>query len=189
MFTSLTKIFSGEGDILAGSIILNPKSKWIEEFKNALNDIQIPALSNSDTVKLEKASRNVYERVINHNDACLNLKRRLENHHKIKNIYHPENCPNFNSILKQENGYGCLISFELNGGLNAAKKFYDALRISKGPSLGTKFTLACPYVQLAHYDELSWAESLGIPSHLIRISVGLENKEKLWDIFSDALKD
>ena len=39
VFTSLTKIFSGSGDILAGSLILNPKSKWIDQFRNALNEI------------------------------------------------------------------------------------------------------------------------------------------------------
>merc|ERR1711991_1285311 len=45
VFTSLTKIFSGSGDILAGSLILNPKSKWIDQFRNALNEINLPILS------------------------------------------------------------------------------------------------------------------------------------------------
>ena len=53
--------------------------------------------------------------------------------------------------------------------------FYDALSLPKGPSLGTNFTLVCPYALLAHYNELSWAESYGVPRNLIRISVGLED--------------
>ena len=48
VFTSLTKIFSGSGDILAGSLILNPKSRWIDQFRNALNDINLPMLSDGD---------------------------------------------------------------------------------------------------------------------------------------------
>ena len=59
VFTSLTKIFSGSGDILAGSLILNPKSKWIDQFRNALNEINLPTLSDGDTVYLEKVSRDV----------------------------------------------------------------------------------------------------------------------------------
>ena len=189
VFTSLTKIFSGSGDILAGSLILNPKSRWIDQFRNALNEINLPILSDGDIVYLEKVSRDLNERVFKQNKACLELKKRLETHGEIKNIFHPENCPNFNSILVPEGGYGCLLSFELKGGLTKAKKFYDSLRISKGPSLGTKFTLVCPYVLLAHYDELDWAESFGIPSHLIRVSVGLENQDLLWKTFSQALSN
>ena len=189
VFTSLTKIFSGSGDILAGSLILNPKSKWIDQFRNALSEINLPMLSDGDIVSLEKVSRDVNQRVFEQNQTCLELKKRLETNKEIKNIFHPENCPNFNSILTSNGGYGCLLSFELKGGINKAKKFYDSLHISKGPSLGTKFTLVCPYVLLAHYDELDWAESFGIPSHLIRVSVGLEEKDHLLRIFSEALNN
>ena len=94
-----------------------------------------------------------------------------------------------NSLLKENGGYGCLLSFELKGGLEETRAFYDSLRISKGPSLGTKFTIVCPYVQLAHYNELDWAESFGIPSKLIRVSVGLEDIEELWEIFDSALEN
>ncbi len=187
VFTSLTKIFAGSGDIMGGSLIINPKSKWINELKNALNKIKIPTLSQADLIALELASRNIEERVLIQNDNCLKLKRRLDKHKSIKKVYHPESCQNFNSIRKKNGGYGCLLSFEIKGGIEKTKTFYDNLKISKGPSLGTKFTLVCPYVFLAHYNELSWAESFGIPSHLIRVSVGLENEKILWDIFSEAL--
>ena len=160
-----------------------------DRFRNALNEINLPILSDGDIVYLEKVSRDVNQRVFEQNKACLELKKRLETHSEIKNIFHPENCPNFNSLLTSDGGYGCLLSFELNGGLNKAKKFYDSLQVSKGPSLGTKFTLVCPYVLLAHYDELDWAESFGIPSHLIRVSVGLEDQDQLWKTFSEALNN
>ena len=187
VFTSLTKIFAGTGDILAGSFILNPRSKWIKEFKEALSEIEIPDLSDSDIVSLEKASRDIVYRVKKQNKSCLELKKRLEDHKSIKRIFHPEKCKNYISILKDSGGYGCLFSFELKGGFEKTKQFYDSLQLTKGPSLGTKFTLVSPYVQLAHYKELSWAESFGIPSHLIRVSVGLEDIEVLLGKFSKAL--
>jgi len=49
------------------------------------------------------------------------------------------------------------------------------------------FTLACPYALLAHYAELDWAERCGVPRHLIRVSVGLEPPEELWERFERAL--
>ena len=67
-----------------------------------------------------------------------------------------------------------------------APKFYDALRVSKGPSLGTNFTLACPYTLLAHFDELDWVESIGVSPHLVRVSIGLEEVDDLARRFDDA---
>ena len=189
VFTSLTKIFAGTGTILAGSLILNPKSKWIKNFQDAIHKIQIPKLSDNDLIELEISSRDIEERVYQQNNNCLKLKKKLETHKSIKKVFHPENCENFNSIIKYKGGYGCLLSFELNGGIEKTKSFYDSLQISKGPSLGTHFTLVSPYVMLAHYNELNWARSYGIPPHLIRVSVGLEDPEILWKIFSRALND
>jgi cystathionine gamma-synthase len=64
---------------------------------------------------------------------------------------------------------------------------YDALRVTKGPSLGTDFTLACPYTLLAHYDELPWVESLGVSRWLLRVSTGLEPTSDLLARFEEAL--
>ena len=71
---------------------------------------------------------------------------------------------------------------------SAARAFYDALPCAKGPSLGTNFTLACPYTILAHYCELEWAAEYGIEEHIVRISVGMEDKRMLLEGFTEALK-
>ena len=52
---------------------------------------------------------------------------------------------------------------------------------------GTVFTLACPFTLLAHYTELEWAESCGVSRNLIRLSVGLEDPEDLWQRLDRAL--
>jgi len=50
------------------------------------------------------------------------------------------------------------------------------------------FTLACPFTLLAHYTELDWVESCGVPRNLIRLSVGLEHVEELWGRIERALE-
>jgi len=70
----------------------------------------------------------------------------------------------------------------------AAQKFYDALEVNKGPSLGTNYTLVCPYTMLAHYNEREFAERAGVAFHLIRVSVGLESFGELQEKFEKALK-
>lgn len=189
IFTSLTKSFAGKGDILAGSLVISPESFWKKELVeiNLLINENLPLLSDPDSIALEKASRDFAARIPLLNNSCLLLKRKLEQHPKISRVLHPENCPNFNSIKREGAGYGCLLSFEIRKGTTNASKFYDSLKVCKGPSLGTNFTLACPYVLLAHYEELKWAQECGVPQDLIRVSVGLEEPESLWERFAKAL--
>jgi cystathionine gamma-synthase len=47
--------------------------------------------------------------------------------------------------------------------------------------------LACPYTILAHYGELEWAAKFGVEEGLVRVSVGMENKEDLLKLFEKAL--
>jgi len=63
--------------------------------------------------------------------------------------------------------------------------------MAKGPSLGTEFTIAMPYVYLAHYDYLKNEAgkqkliSLGINPNLLRISVGIEPIDKIIAAFEN----
>ena len=107
----------------------------------------------------------------------------------MQRVLHPKNCPNFRALMRSGAGHGCLLSFELKDGQERSKRVYDSLRISKGPSLGAHFSLVCPYTQLAHYDELSWAKQCGVPADLLRVSVGLEDPDALWIRFEQAFAD
>jgi len=185
LFTSLTKSFAGRGDVMAGSLLVSPSSPWSDQLMAALN----PAaeLSDPDAIALEQASRDVAERVPQLDRNCLALADQLQQHPAVERVLHPRHCLNYKALMRTGAGYGCLLSFVLKEGEPKAQRVYDALRVSKGPSLGTNFTLVCPYTQLAHYNELPWAERCGVPSHLLRVSVGLENPSELWERFELAL--
>ncbi|KFY49618.1 hypothetical protein V495_00514 [Pseudogymnoascus sp. VKM F-4514 (FW-929)] len=70
---------------------------------------------------------------------------------------------------------------------DAAIAFHDALDVAKGASLGTNFTLCCPYTLLAHFSELEWAAKFGVVEHLVRISVDVVDLEILASIVQRAL--
>ncbi|KAF9460007.1 hypothetical protein BDZ94DRAFT_1170557, partial [Collybia nuda] len=84
-------------------------------------------------------------------------------------------------------GFGGLFSMTFTSSA-ASEAFFDALPCYKGPSLGTNFTLACPFTILAHFAELDWAAQYGVEEGLVRISVGMEDKELLLHSFETALK-
>lgn len=84
-------------------------------------------------------------------------------------------------------GFGGLFSLTFTSS-TASEAFFDALPCYKGPSLGTNFTLACPFTILAHFTELDWAAQYGVEEGLVRVSVGMEDKELLLRSFETALK-
>ena len=185
IFTSLTKSFAGRGDVMAGGLLVSPHSPWSDQLMAAVSPLA--ELSDADAIALEEASRDAAERVPQLDRNCLALAEQLRRHPLVDQVLHPSDCPNFQALMRPGAGHGCLLSFTLKEDEAKVERVYDALRVSKGPSLGTQFTLTCPYTQLAHYDELAWAARCGVPSHLLRVSVGLEDPKDLWQRFELAL--
>ena len=187
IFSSLTKSFAGRGDVLSGSLVVSPCSQWEQTFRDQRSTAGFIGLDDADAMALEQGSRDVQARVPELNRHAQALAAKLSNHPAVARVYYPDQCANFRSLLRPGAGHGCLLSFELKGGSDQAQAVYDRLSVCKGPSLGTPFTLVCPYVLLAHYDELAWAKACGVPSHLLRVSVGLEQPEEIWQRFERAL--
>lgn len=179
--TSLTKAFSGVGDVLAGCVILNRASRFYSQFLAFLTREADHDLWSGDATALERNSRDFEERVRLTSGNASVLAAFLESHSKVKRVYHArhDGGEGYEAIRREGGGYGSLFSMVLQDAGKTSPSYYDRLNVSKGPSLGTNFTLACPYTLLAHYDELPWAESCGVDRFLIRVSVGLESVEDL----------
>jgi cystathionine gamma-synthase len=188
--TSLTKFVSGVGDVMAGAVTLNPGSPIHEPLSKILAEASLEApLFALDAIVLEENSRDFESRAPRVNANAEAIYDFLADHPKVARIWYPKNeTPEFyRSAMRDRGGFGGLMSILLDDSHNASPRFFDALEISKGPSLGTNFSLACPYTLLAHYRELPWAESCGVSRNLIRIWTGLEPPEELLGRLEKAL--
>jgi cystathionine gamma-synthase len=187
--TSLTKSFSGVGDVLAGSVVLNRKSPHHAAFSAFLTAHADHELWRGDAVALELNSRDFAQRAVTMSRNAKALAEHLRSHPKVDRVWHAatEGGRGYEFIRRENGGHGCLFSFTLKNPEQTSPKFYDALRVCKGPSLGTNFTLVCPYTLLAHYEELDWVESVGVSRWLIRVSAGLEDTTDLIARFDEAL--
>ena len=86
-------------------------------------------------------------------------------------------------------GYGGMMSYELKGSLNDAIRLTERLKIGfLAASLGGIQTLVSqPAVMTHHQLTREEREKTGIPDALIRLSVGIEDKEDIISDFEQAL--
>ncbi|GAA6022355.1 hypothetical protein JCM11491_003232 [Sporobolomyces phaffii] len=221
--SSLTKVFSGDSNVMGGSLVLNPKGPFYPVLKAHQEATYEDTYFDEDVIYMERNSRDFQLRVTTENanaemmcDYFRSRRRpgpapngvvaepRAEDLDPsspatafvIKEVYYPKfmTPEHYEAALRPPNpatefaggGYGALFSLTFTSIL-ASRTFFDALPCYKGPSLGTNFTLSCPYTILAHYGELEWAKGWGVDKGLIRISVGLEDPDVLREWAQRAL--
>lgn len=186
--TSLTKYFSGVGDVIAGSLVLSSKSKFYTRFSEYLKKDYEDLFWVTDALSLEANSRDFPQRIQRVNKTAQTVVDYLGRHPRIEKVFYStlDTGDAYRVALRSDGGGGGLMSILLKDAADTAPLFYDALRVSKGPSLGTNYTLACPYMLLAHYQELDWAEQCGASRYLIRLSIGLEDPDDLIERLEQA---
>lgn len=188
--TSLTKYIVGTGDAMGGALICHPRSPFHAVLKTIVRAQHEELLWGGDAVVFDAQARSFPDRMKRHNVNGLLIAERLRAHPAVEKVWYPkwEFSEAYEAVRRPDGGYGSLITFLPKNAETASPRIYDRMAICKGPSLGTIFTLACPFTLLAHYTELDWAESCGVSRHLIRLSVGLEDPEELWRRLDRALR-
>ena len=188
--SSLTKIFSGDSNVMGGSLVVNPQSRRYSTLKQTLETVYEDDYWAEDAVFMERNSRDFISRIERINETAEAIAEQLQQSPIVKQVYYPshrESLKNYDACRNPRGGYGGLLSVTFQE-VEQAVAFFDALLVQKGPSLGTNFTLSCPYTILAHYGELEWAARFGVEADLIRISFGLEDRLDLHRRVERALE-
>lgn len=190
MMTSLTKYISGISDVMGGALVFNSDSPYFVQMRELLAEEYEDLLWCDDAMLLAERSFSFDARMHKINENAEVVADYLHGHPKVERVYYPKfiNRANYSAVMRDQGGYGGLMSILLKNARDVTPTFYDALQISKGPSLGTNYSLVCPYVLLAHYDELDMVEAQGLSRWLIRVSIGLENYNDLIQRFDQALQ-
>ncbi|KAK4223332.1 putative cystathionine gamma-synthase/beta-lyase, partial [Podospora fimiseda] len=191
--TSLTKMFSGGCNVMGGSTMTNPNNTKERlnllrtRFESSLLDME--AYFDEDIIVMERNSRDFVDRVLKASQNAEAMLELFKASPAVKNVSYPKGSKTqdiYDRYKKDGAGYGFLMSIEFYTD-KQAMAFYDNFDVAKGPSLGTNFTLCCPYSILAHYREQEWAASHGVVPHLVRISFGLEDNTWLEERVLNAL--
>jgi cystathionine beta-lyase/cystathionine gamma-synthase len=185
---SCSKYLNGHSDIVAGAVI--GRSDLIEKITHKLNHLG-GSLDPHACFLLHRGMKTLAVRMKHQNESALEIARFLEGHRAIEKINYPglESHPEHLRACDLFDGFSGMLSFELEGGIEAAEGFIQKTNLPiLAPSLGGIESLITRPVTTSHSglskEEL---EKFGISDALIRLSVGIEATEDLIEDFKQAL--
>ena len=190
VFHSATKYLGGHDDLTAGAV--SGKKEWIDRLREKRRVMGAMC----DPFCAWLLGRGLKTLAVRWERQCQNagvLAERLEAHPGVGRVYHLSrpSHPDHGLARAQMRSYGALLAFEVKGGLDGARRVYDAFTlIARAPSLGGVESMSLHPVTSSHRQlSLDERNAVGITDGLLRLSVGIENVEDLWRDLSHALGD
>lgn len=186
---SSTKYIGGHSDVLGGSVMLSDGDLYqkLQYYQNAVGAV----LSPFDSYLTIRGIKTLGLRMKKHEENALQIGRFLENHPRVTRVIYPglESHPQHELSNKQTRGSGGVISFEIEGQLNDAKRFLESLHLfALAESLGGVESLIELPASMTHASvSKEEREIIGITDTLIRLSVGIEDIKDLIADINDAL--
>ena len=188
---STTKYFDGHNATVGGAVIaktaeLDERLRFHQNSTGAIMSPQVAWLTMQGcktlSVRMEHQSAN-----------AMAIARYLEDHPKVKQVAYPglESFPQHELAKSQATGFGAMMWFEVEGGLEAGKRLMDSIELwSLAENLGSVESLITHPVTMTHAAvDKEERERVGIIDGLVRLSVGLEDKEDLIEALKQALEN
>ena len=185
---SATKLMDGQGRVLGG-ITVGSKQLVRELFLFARNTGA--SLSPFNAWILSKSLETLAVRIDRHCENAHVIAEKLEASQEINWVKYPflKSHPQYALAKKQMLKGGNIIAFELKGGIDAGRNFINAIELcSLSSNLGDSRTIITHPASTTH-SKLSEEDRLavGITDGMIRLSVGLEHHEDIWNDLKNAL--
>ncbi|HSN87124.1 MAG TPA: aminotransferase class I/II-fold pyridoxal phosphate-dependent enzyme [Thermoanaerobaculia bacterium] len=186
---SCTKYLNGHSDIVAGAVI--GRRDLVGKVKHKL-DLLGGCLDPHACVLLHRGLKTLALRVRYQNESALRIARWLETSKGVKRVNYAglESHPHHARARELFSGFGGVLSFQLEGGAEAAARFIENTTLPfRTVSVGGVETLITRPA-LSSHAEMDEADRLrlGITDDLIRLSVGVEATEDLIEDFERALQ-
>ena len=183
-----TKLMDGQGRVLAGITV---GSAELMDKVYRFSRITGPALSPFNAWVLSKSLETLAIRVDRHCENALKLAEYLEGNDKVNWVKYPflKSHPKYEIAKKQMKAGGCVVAFEVKGGLDAGREFFDSIKLlSLSANLGDSRTIVTHPASTTH-SKLSVEEraAVGISDGTVRISVGLEHIDDIIADIAQAL--
>jgi methionine-gamma-lyase len=177
---SATKYLGGHSDLIAGAVISSRELiARIWETHHILGS----TLGPFEAWLLLRGLRTLEMRVQRHNANALAVARAMEAHSRVTRVYYPglESHPGAEIAKRQMHGFGGLVSIEIDGSFDDARRVIDRLELfhSAASLGGVESLVAQPATMWPSSSTSADARAMGIIPSLLRLSIGVERAEDL----------
>ncbi|MGB8240246.1 MAG: methionine gamma-lyase [Azonexus sp.] len=188
---SATKYLGGHGDLIAGAIV-GPRESLDQVRFYGLKDMTGAVLSAQDAFLVLRGIKTLALRMHRHSENAQGIAGFLAAHDKVEVCHYPglASFPQLELAQRQMKLPGGMVAFELKDGIEAGRRFMNALRlVTRAVSLGDAESLAQHPASMTHsfYTPEERKEHL-IGEGLVRISAGLEDLPDLLADIEQALR-
>lgn len=186
---STTKYINGHSDVVGGAVVAKDRdvAEQLAWWANCLGLTGAPF----DSFLTLRGLRTLVPRLRAHEENAARVAALLEDHAAASRVYWPglPTHPGHALAARQQEGFGAMLSFELDGGLDAIEAFLDGLQyFSLAESLGGVESLIAHPATMTHASMAPEARrTAGISDALLRVSVGIEDGADLCADLSAAL--
>jgi cystathionine beta-lyase/cystathionine gamma-synthase len=187
---STTKFIDGHNATIGGALITNNKDlhERFDFVRKSTGTIQAPF----DAWLTLQGAKTLPLRIRQHTENAIEVARFLSRHPRITKLNYPglESFPQFELARRQQVSGGALISFEVDGGLEAGVKLMNKVKLcSLAENLGAAETLITHPASMTHGAvPIEQRAAAGITDGLVRLSVGLENPADIIADLEQALE-
>lgn len=187
---SATKFLGGHSDVLAGLVVTKDEEigDRIYQVQNTFGSVLGP----QDCWLLMRGIKTLRVRINESQETALALATWLDNRDDVEKVYYPglRSHEGREIHFEQASGGGAVLSFTLKS-LEKTKKFLNTIKhVAVAVSLGGVETIVSYPAKMSHAAiPKEEREALGVTDTLIRVSVGLEDRQDLIDSFEEALRE
>jgi methionine-gamma-lyase len=185
---SATKALAGHSDVLAGAAVGN--KHWMDRVRHMV--IYLGGSMDPDAAYLLiRGIRTLGVRVERQCANAMAVARFLEKHSKVARVHYPglASHPDHKLAKKQMRGFGTMLAFDLKGGLPAARRFCDRVKLFLlAASLGGVESLVILPIYSSHYNmSAEELQRANVSPGTVRVSIGLEESADLIADLKQAL--
>ena len=186
---SATKYLGGHSDISAGAVISTAEN--INLILNSAKNFG-GNLSDYTVWLLERSMKTLFIRVREQTNNAKRLAKMLEENSNISKVYYPglESHPSHEVAKNQMKDFGAMMSFDLNENIDVYKFLKNLKVVKPGMSLaGVETTVNFPMKTSHGLLTQHERDNQGIGNKLIRLSVGIESYEDLYNDLDQAINN
>ena len=186
---SATKYLGGHSDLIGGTLVVNRDDLYeqLAFLQNAIGGVPGPM----DAWLVLRGLKTLAVRMREHDRNARQVATFLSTHPRVERVFYPgmPDHPQRELARRQMSGFGGMISFEVKGGLESARKVVERTQLfTLAESLGgVESLIELPAVMTHASIPAETRRSHGVTDGLIRISVGLEDVADLISDLDQAL--